>query len=76
MTMGAIEYRRTREEPAGHARTREDTTYVGFGTVRPRVQIPGPRPVFELRIRCERRQRWRFWDWGAQGGTELPKPSR
>ena len=21
-----------------------------FGTVRPRVQIPGPRPVFELRI--------------------------
>ncbi len=27
---------------------REDTTYVGFGTVRPRVQIPGPRPASEF----------------------------
>ncbi len=25
---------------------REDTRYARFGTVRPRVQIPGPRPVF------------------------------
>ena len=31
----------------GTRRTREDTRYVGFGTVRPRGQIPGPRPVFE-----------------------------
>ena len=33
------------EDTGGHGRTREDTTYAGFGTVRPRVQIPGPRPV-------------------------------
>src|SRR6266702_3952362 len=31
-------------EPGGHGRTLEDPTYVGFGTVRPRVQIPGPQP--------------------------------
>src|SRR5439155_5821400 len=35
-------YRRTREELAGHGRT---SSYVGFGTVRPRVQIPGLRPA-------------------------------
>src|SRR2546430_6177111 len=34
-----------REDTGGHGRTREDTTYAGFGTVRPRVQIPGPRPT-------------------------------
>ena len=33
------------EDTGGHGRTREDTTYAGFGTVRPRVQIPGPRPT-------------------------------
>src|SRR6266571_4778968 len=46
-------------EPGGHGRTREDTTSSAieyrrirkdtplcrFGTVRPRVQIPGPRPI-------------------------------
>src|SRR5215510_3357591 len=31
----------------GTRRIQEDTSYVGFGTVRPRVQTPGPRPVFE-----------------------------
>ena len=27
--------------------TPEDTASTRFGTVRPRVQIPGPRPIFE-----------------------------
>src|SRR5439155_16149392 len=35
---------RVQEEPRGHHRTREDTPLRRFGTVRPRVQIPGPRP--------------------------------
>ena len=35
--------RRSLSDPGGRAPTR-------FGTVRPRVQIPGPRPFFELRI--------------------------
>ena len=39
-----------RKDPGGTSGTREDTTYVGFGTVRPRVQIPGPRPSFALRV--------------------------
>src|ERR1700674_5652194 len=38
---------RVQEEPPGHHRTREDTPLRRFGTVRPRVQIPGPRPLFE-----------------------------
>jgi len=41
---------RVQEEPRGHHRTREDTPLRRFGTVRPRVQIPGPRPFLELRI--------------------------
>src|SRR2546422_20377 len=36
---------RVQEEPRGHHRTREDTPLRRFGTVRPRVQIPGPRPI-------------------------------
>ena len=32
------------EDTGGHGGIREDTRYAGFGTVRPRVQIPGPRP--------------------------------
>ena len=36
---------RVQEEPRGHHRTREDTPLRRFGTVRPRVQIPRPRPV-------------------------------
>ena len=39
---------RVQEEPRGHHRTREDTPLRRFATVRPRVQIPGPRPVFEF----------------------------
>ena len=35
---------RVQEEPRGNHRTREDTPLRRFGTVRPRVQIPGPRP--------------------------------
>src|SRR6266481_1271686 len=35
---------RVQEEPRGHHRTPEDTPLRRFGTVRPRVQIPGPRP--------------------------------
>jgi len=40
-TSSAIQYRRTRKEPPGYGRTH---TVVRVGTVRPRVQIPGPRP--------------------------------
>src|SRR6266487_4825823 len=40
---------RVLEEPCGQLRTREDTASRRFGTVRPRVQIPGPRPAFEFR---------------------------
>jgi len=29
--------------------TPEDTSPTRFGTVRPRVQIPGPRPILEFR---------------------------
>jgi hypothetical protein len=35
---------RVQEEPRGPYRTREDTASRRFGTVRPRGQIPGPRP--------------------------------
>src|SRR5467141_3826002 len=35
---------RIREDHAGVCRTPEDTASTRFGTVRPRVQIPGPRP--------------------------------
>src|SRR6266702_6275140 len=38
------ERNRVQGDTGGTGWTREDTTYVGFGTVRPRVQIPGPRP--------------------------------
>src|SRR6266849_5707702 len=51
VTGGHEEHRaRVQEEPCGPHRTREDTASRRFGTVRPRVQIPGPRPFFELRI--------------------------
>ena len=39
-----------REEPRGHHRPREDTALPRFGTVRPGVQIPGPRPDLVLKI--------------------------
>jgi len=41
---------RVLEEPRGHHRTRKDTPVRRFGTVRPRVQIPGPRPKIVFRI--------------------------
>ena len=41
---------RVLEEPGGHHRRRKDVPVRRFGTVRPRVQIPGPRPVFEFRV--------------------------
>src|SRR5712691_6785829 len=45
VTGGHEEHRaRVQEEPCGPHRTREDTASRRFGTVRPRVQIPGPRP--------------------------------
>ena len=37
---------RIREDDTGVCRTPEDTSPPRFGTVRPRVQIPGPRPLF------------------------------
>src|SRR5438552_12101458 len=51
---------RGQEDTGGTGRTREDTIYAGFGTVRPRVQIPGPRPSlnselsFQLYNKCLR----------------------
>ena len=44
---------RIRKANAGVCRTQEDTPPTRFGTVRPRVQIPGPRPVSELRCATE-----------------------
>ena len=41
---------RVPEESRGHHRTREATALRRFGTVRPRVQIPGPRPISEFKI--------------------------
>jgi hypothetical protein len=35
------------EDTGGAAGIRKDTTLGRFGTVRPRVQIPGPRPISE-----------------------------
>ena len=40
---------RIREDVTGVCRTREDTSSPRFGTVRPRVQIPGPRPKSDLK---------------------------
>ena len=54
---------RVLEDTGGAAGIPEDRTLGRFGTVRPRVQIPGPRPVFEFRtVKCrytasERRSR-------------------
>jgi hypothetical protein len=41
---------RVQEEPRGHHGTREDTPLRRFGTVRLRVQIPGPRPISKFSI--------------------------
>ncbi len=38
------------EDTEGTARIQKDRPLPRFGTVRPRVQIPGPRPDFELRV--------------------------
>jgi hypothetical protein len=42
---------RIREDNAGVCRTPEDTAPTRFGTVRPPVQIPGPRPSVLLKTR-------------------------
>jgi hypothetical protein len=42
-----FEYGRTLEDTKGHERTRPR---LEFGTVRPRVLIPGPRPISEFKI--------------------------
>ena len=41
---------RIREDDTGVSRTPEVTSPPRFGTVRPRVQIPGPRPKSEFRF--------------------------
>src|SRR5207247_531893 len=41
--------RLSQEDTQGTAGIRKDTPLCRFGTVRPRVQIPGPRPDFEFR---------------------------
>jgi len=38
------------EDTGGPAWIPEDTTLRRFGTVRPRVQIPGPRPISEFSL--------------------------
>src|SRR5437879_10083982 len=50
---GGHEGRRNRvqEDIVGNGGTWEDTTYAEFGTVRPRVQIPGPRPKIVFKSR-------------------------
>ncbi len=48
---------RVQEERRRHHRTPEDTPLRRFGTVRPRVQIPGPRPKLDRghpNISCHR----------------------
>ena len=61
---------RVQEEPCGHRRTREDLASRRFGTVRPRVQIPGPRPDFEFRS-----VRWGFMQ-GAPGRPRVTAVSQ
>ena len=39
------------EDTGGPAGIRKDTTLGRFGTVRPRVQIPGPRPISSSNLR-------------------------
>jgi hypothetical protein len=41
---------RVQEDTGGNGGTRKDTTDAGFGTVRPRVQIPGPRPLSNSKV--------------------------
>jgi HEAT repeats len=48
---------RIREDDTGVCRTPEDTSPPRFGTVRPRVQIPGPRPISEYESRHPRLSR-------------------
>src|SRR2546430_4547243 len=45
--LGLASPMRIREDDAGVCRTPEDTAPTRFETVRPRVQIPGPRPISE-----------------------------
>jgi hypothetical protein len=55
------------EGTGGTSGTRVDTTYAGFGTVRPRVQIPGsPRPFSYSRIRVSCRCPKRRTSVGSQ----------
>ncbi len=51
---GQLEFRRA---PIGLGGTPEGTPPTRFGTVRPRVQIPGPRPISEFKIADFRRRR-------------------
>ena len=44
------------------------------GTVRPRIQIPGPRPVFEFKTQCWRLGRCRFWARRSQRDHVVPIP--
>jgi hypothetical protein len=41
---------RGRGEPKRPLAARPDPTLKRFGTVRPRVQIPGPRPILEFKL--------------------------
>ena len=63
------------EDTGGAAGIPEDTTLGRFGTVRPRVQIPGPRPICEFKSRCLGPARWRFWPGRSQGGHRPPRGS-
>src|SRR5712691_582758 len=56
---------RVQEDTGGAAGIRTDTTLGRFGTVRPRVQIPGPRPKNVFKSRSSPAP---SGAWGSQGG--------
>jgi hypothetical protein len=55
------------EDTGGNTGTQEDTRYGRFGTVRPRVQIPGPRPVLNSEPSSHAIQRVPGGHWGSRG---------
>jgi len=57
------------EDTGGAAGIRKDTTLGRFGTVRPRVQIPGPRPKIVFKSRSSPAPSGAT---GLQGGHRLP----
>jgi len=65
---------RVLEEPCGQLRTREDTASRRLGTVRPRVQIPGPRPCHVSRHPGQFFQLGRLASAGGEANA-YPRPA-